>query len=352
MIKNSIPLIFFALLFLGVLLLTFFLFQPYLGALFVAMVLAVMFGPVYRYFETKLSPYRGIAAAITVAIVLFVILLPLSYISAMLFQEAKDLSLTVVNNGTGSSFLADRLESVERSILTITPDAELDLDPKQYIQNVVLWLTDNLGSFFSGFASITLKTFLMIIALFFFLRDGKKLKQTVVEWSPLADNYDEGLLNKLGVAVNSVIKGDILIAVIQGLLAGIGFVIFGVPSPVLWGSVATITALIPTVGTGIVIFPAVIYLYFASTLPMAVGLLIWGVVIVGLIDNYLRPTLIHKDINIHPFIILLSVFGGLSLFGPLGFLAGPIIVSFLFALIDVLPEIVQAKTYDSTEPVE
>jgi predicted PurR-regulated permease PerM len=325
----------------GVILLTFFIFQPYLGALFVALVLAVMFEPVYRTLAEHFKKWPGLAAFATVMIVLVVILLPLSYIGAILFQEARDLSFSLLGEQGSTGFLSTTLTSLENAIRGFAPDMQMNLEPQKYVEGVLVWLTDNLGAFFSGFASVIIKTFLMIIALYFFLRDGKKLREVVLKWSPLHDTHDAGILKKVGVAVNSVIKGDILVAVIQGLLAGLGFVIFGVPSPVLWGAVATIGALIPAVGTGIVLLPAVAYLYFAVSVPMAIGLLIWGVFIVGLIDNYLRPTLIHKDVNIHPFIILLSVFGGLSLFGPIGFLVGPIILSLLFALIDVYPDVMK-----------
>ena len=133
----------------------------------------------------------------------------------------------------------------------------------------------------------------------------------------------------------SVIKGSIFVALIQGVLTGLGFTIFGVSSPVLWAGVATITALIPGVGTSLVIIPAVLYLFTTSTTINAVGLLLWGVVAVGLVDNTLGPKLVAKGAKIHPFLILLSALGGIGFYGVIGFILGPITIAFLFALFDI-----------------
>jgi predicted PurR-regulated permease PerM len=108
-----------------------------------------------------------------------------------------------------------------------------------------------------------------------------------------------------------------------------------VPNPAFWGSVTVLAALIPTLGTTLVILPAAAYLYFASGLAPAAGLLIWGALAVGLIDNFLSPQLIRRGTRIHPFLVLLSVLGGISLAGPIGFLAGPLVLSILFALLDI-----------------
>src|SRR6185369_1295230 len=108
-----------------------------------------------------------------------------------------------------------------------------------------------------------------------------------------------------------------------------------VPHPALWGSFAVIAALIPGIGTSLIIVPGVLYLFFTSTNLYALGLFIWGVLAVGLIDNYLGPILVHRGVNIHPFLILLSVMGGLIFFGPIGFIAGPLVVALLFALLEI-----------------
>ena len=175
----------------------------------------------------------------------------------------------------------------------------------------------------------------MLFALFYLLRDGNRLKKSLMNISPLADNYDEIIFSKLRRAIRSVVVGSLTVSVIQGVLTGIGFYIFGIPNPALWGSFAVIAALIPGIGTSLIIVPGVLYLFFTGLHLHALGLLIFGVVAVGLIDNYLGPILVNRGVNIHPFIILLSVMGGLIFFGPIGFIAGPLIVALLFALLEV-----------------
>jgi predicted PurR-regulated permease PerM len=136
-------------------------------------------------------------------------------------------------------------------------------------------------------------------------------------------------------AVYSIFAGSIIVALVQGILTGIGFTIFGVPNPALWGSIASVAALIPGVGTALVVVPGILYLFFTGSTGYAIGLLVWGILAVSLIDNFLGPILVNRGVKIHPFLILLSVLGGLIFFGPVGFLLGPIILAFLFALLDI-----------------
>jgi len=262
---------------------------------------------------------------------------PIFLLGIMLFQEAKDLVVNLPKGGLITQYIEDHLSSVVDHINTIAPDANLELNITTYIKDAAGWIASNFSSLFSGIVKGTINVFLMVVALFFFLKDGEKIKQAILDWSPLGDDYDQGILNKMAIAINSVVKGSLLITIIQGILAGAGFMIFGVPSPILWGFVVMIAALIPGIGTALIIIPNVIYLYFATGLFGALGLLIWGIALVGLVDNFLRPILIERGIKIHPLLILLSVFGGIGFFGPLGFFAGPIVLSFVFALVDVCP---------------
>jgi len=142
-------------------------------------------------------------------------------------------------------------------------------------------------------------------------------------------------LDKLERSVNSVIKGNLVVAAVQGVMCSAGFIIFGVPSPILWGMTAAVAALVPGVGTSLVIIPAILFLFLTGSVSMALGLFLWGVVAVGLIDNYLGPKLIGKNTNLHPLLVMLSVIGGLLFFGPIGFILGPLTISLFFAIVDI-----------------
>lgn len=318
----------------------FMIFQPYLGSLFIALIFAVIFYPVYTFFLKSFNGRETLSALITVLVVLVIILIPLFIIGAILFQETRDIAVSLQNGGGILPFVQTKINAFQTYLNGVAPDAHFELDVRTIAGNMASWIADHFGSLFTGIAIGTLNLFLMIIGLFFFLRDGKKIRATMVRWSPLHDNYDETILNKVTVAVDSVVKGTLLIAIIQGILTGLGFWIFGIASPVLWGFVATLAALIPSVGTAIVWVPGALFLFLVQNdVPMGIGLTIWGALIVGLIDNFLRPILIERGVKIHPFLILLSVFGGIGTFGPVGFLLGPIILSFVFALIEVYPKV-------------
>ncbi len=153
--------------------------------------------------------------------------------------------------------------------------------------------------------------------------------------SPLSHEDDEILFGRLERAINSVIKGNLSIALIQGIIAAVGFTIFGLPNSVIWGTLTAFAALIPGVGTSLVVIPAVIYLFFASGMFPAIGLLVWGVLAVGLIDNFLGPKLIGSGMRLHPLFVLFAVLGGISLFGAIGIFLGPLTLAFLVALVSV-----------------
>ena len=177
------------------------------------------------------------------------------------------------------------------------------------------------------------------MAFFFLLKDGGKLKQKIISLSPLTKDEDEAIIKKIALSINSVIRGNLLIAVLQGISTSIGLTIVGVPNPIVWGTLAAVGALIPGVGTTIVLLPAIGYLYFTGQVIGAVGLLVWGILAVGMIDNFLGPKLVGKGAGLHPLLVLLSVLGGLILFGPIGFILGPLVISLLVVLLDIYADI-------------
>ena len=339
-------LVFFWLLFGGVGLLAYAVMSPYFTALFLAMVFGVLFTPVFRRVSKWCGANKSLAALATVLIFLFAILFPLIFMGVVLFKEVVD----ILNGFSSSSpffLMVDGwTRSIETHIRTFAPSFQLQFEIESSLRSLLSWVSGNLDRFFSGIVAFLFDIFLITIALFFFFRDGEKLRAFAIKWSPLSDSYDEGIISKLERAITSVVRGTLVTAVVQGFLVGFGFFLFGVYNPVLWGFIATIAALLPMVGTGVVTFPAAFYLMATGSVPAGVGLLLWGVLIVGLIDNILRPLFLNRDTHIHSFLILLSVFGGLAYFGPIGFLAGPIVLAFFFVLLDIYPEIVEGKAIE------
>lgn len=324
----------------------FMIMQPYFTALFLAGVFTVMFLPVFERLKRSFKGSRSMASLATVLIVLFVFLVPLSFVGYFLFDELRNIYLDFNEGASGILLIQSWTAAIEQFVQRLIPGFTIDIDVYAYAANALTWAGQHFSVFFAGLFGFIFDIFLIIIAMFFFYRDGDKLKAFALKWSPLADSYDESIIAKIELAVSSVVKGALTTASVQGLLVGTGFTIFGVPNPVLWGVVATVAALVPLVGTTIVTIPAVAYLIFMGNPLFAVLLLLWAIFCVGLSDNFLNPMLIKRGVHIHSFLILLSVFGGLVYFGPIGFLVGPIVMAFLFALLDIYPAVMKGRAID------
>lgn len=323
-----------------VLTVSFLIFQPFITVLVVAGTIAVVVSPVYEKLVIFLRGRRSLASVITILLLIILIILPLLFLGRQVFLEAKDTYTTITSDVEGQSPFAT--DFIENKIDSVFPNTKVDL--RQYVAQFTSWFIGNVGNLFSGTLDIVLKIFLGFIAMFYFLKDGSRFKKELVQFSPLPDEYDTKIFTTLQNSMRSIIKGSLVISVIQGVLSGLGFWIFGVPNPALWGIVTAICALVPGFGTSLVLIPAVIYLFATSTLAPALGLAIWAAVIVGTIDNFLSPILIERGIKIHPLFILFSIIGGLTFFGPGGFILGPLVLSLLFTLFDIYHLFIQDET--------
>lgn len=339
---------FLAALIAGSLIVTFFIFRPFLVVLILAAIFAVVLQPLYGVILRRMSGSPGLAAFATIVISVVCIVVPLTFITMQIAGNAQSL-YTSLTDGSGRTHLDTVFQYTNDVVARYVPSfalsgVELSTSIDQYIKNGLVWLIQNLGGAFGGIARFLLDFFIFLVALYYLLRDGAKLKKTIIEVSPLADTEDTAVFARLELAVHSVIRGSLMIALIQGILTGIGFAFFGIPNSVLWGVVAMFSALIPGIGTSLVLAPGVAYLFIIGATTPAIGLLLWSVIAVGLIDNLLGPKLVGKGMQLHPLVVLLSVFGGLVFFGPAGIFLGPLCTSLLFALLSIYQHI--SKQYD------
>jgi predicted PurR-regulated permease PerM len=336
---HTAELIFFWLLFGAVGVLMFAVMSPYLTPLFLAFVFAILFHPLERRLRVWLDGNRTLSSLLAVMFVLLVFLIPLVILGMLMFQEVVDIYNSF--NGNGFLIFSDIAAFIESKIRPFYAEFAIRANVDEYAKAVLSWFAQNLNTFFSGIFSFLFDLFIIVVAMFFIWRDGPKLRAFALRWSPLSDEYDKGIIAKLEMGVSSVVKGALTTAIVQGVLVGIGFQIFDVPNPVLWGVIASIAALIPFVGTALITMPAAAFLLFSGATFSGIGLILWALLCVGLSDNLLNPMLMKRGMDVHPFLILLSVFGGLAYFGPVGFLAGPITLAFFFALMDVYPVILK-----------
>jgi predicted PurR-regulated permease PerM len=316
---------------------------PFFAPLALAAVATVIIYPLYSFFLRKVRGRQNLAVFITMLLVIVCIVVPLFFLGVRVFHESQGL-YSSLSQGDGLVYLdatIGRVQNVVGSYLPNTGTTPFTLSENidAYTKQGLSLIISHLGDLFSSITSLLVGFFIFLIALYYLLRDGAKLKQIIIKLSPLADTDDEAVFKRLEIAVNSVIKGTLTVAIIQGVLATIGFLIFGVPNAILWGTVTVLSALIPAVGTSLVLIPGIIYLFLFGSTFQAVGLLIWSVLAVGIVDNIVGPKLVGKGAALHPLLVMLSVLGGIAFFGPIGIFLGPLVVSLFLAFVSIYSKV-------------
>ncbi len=305
--------------------------SPFVSALALSAIIVTICYPMYeRILSYTPKRNKSVASLLTTIIVLVIVIIPFLFITSTLVKEA----VSVYNILSADQIdLQEKLSNLNNFINTIAPS--FDIDFSQFLKQTANFLTGSIGSFFAGTASTIFLFFIALLGTYYFFKDGKAFTKKLVSISPLPDDQDEIILARLGRAIRSVATGTVLIALIQGTLTAFGLWLFGFERAVLWGTIAAFGALIPGVGTSIVFIPSVIYLAVLGEYVHMILLIIWGTSAVGLIDNLLGPYLMSRGNAMHPFLMLLSVLGGIAYFGPIGFIVGPVIVSLLLVLLEL-----------------
>lgn len=335
--KRHLQIVFFLSLLILAVFISYQVFRPYLNVLVLAGTLSVICQPLYRRL-LKLVHHENVAATIMVAVVVILILLPLGYFVLSIFSEATALYASLSSHGGFDFGIA-----INRFLQSNFPGLllpEFTVNFNESIQRGLVWFIQNVGSLFSGVAQVLFVIFLSLMGLFYFLKEGKRLQRWLINILPLEAKYTEEILSEMATMVNSVVIGTLTIAVLQGLVAGLSFFLFNIPNPAFWAALVIVSSLIPIIGTWLVVAPAIAYLFFTGQTVLSVSLAVWSIILINFIYNVLSPQLMHRGNNIHPFIILLSVLGGLVTFGPIGFLVGPLVMALLFSLINIYSKLI------------
>lgn len=320
--------------FISIVILNFFIFVPFLQIAIMALVISVICQPVYVRVLRMVRGKESLASLVTTALVIILFLGPLVALAFQVFKESIDLYDYMSLHGDEK--INDLMKGMFGWFSRLIPGSqEFVFDLDQYIEYALAFVVDHSGALFSSVSNIIFNVFIFFVTLFYALRDSTKLRRFITLFSPLDDDMDRKIVGSMQDIIHSVVGGTLVIALIQGLVTSLGLYLFGVPNMVLWGMVAAVCAIIPGFGTALVIVPASLYLFAVGQVGAGIGLLLWGALFVGLIDNFLGPRLIGHKADIHPLIILLSVLGGLSFFGPLGFILGPLATSFLLVFLNV-----------------
>ena len=315
--------------------------NDYLMPVFWAVVLAIIFIPVHRKLLQYVK-YPSLSSAITLLSILIVIFVPLFFVGSLVLKESVGLyqQITVTTSEGGVTVdLFDRFGEAA-SYLERFNISEEEAKEKivSYAGAATNWLTDQAVSFGSKTFTITLQFFLMLYVLFFLLKDGAHIEKRLIEILPLGDRREKKLFAKFTSTTRAVVKGTLVVGVVQGLIGGILFSIAGIKGALLWGVLMTIVSVVPAVGAVVVWLPAGIILLLTGSIWQGVLILIGGALIISLIDNILRPILVGKDTKMPDVFILLSTLGGLSIFGITGFVIGPVVAGFFIAMWEMFEE--------------
>jgi predicted PurR-regulated permease PerM len=335
--------VFFFAILLGSAYLVWVLFLPFLGALALSAIVTTICYPMHARIRAKFSRVGpGLVALMSVSIVTVAIILPIVLLSYLILGEA--VSIYALFNSADSAAFIDSVSKAEHFVQKIIPGFSVDM--AKVVQQTASFFVNHLVTIFAGTASTLFLFFIALIGMYYFFKDGRYFTDYLVRLSPLTDAEDAQILNRLAKAVRAVAGGTIAVAIIQGVLTAIGLTLFGFDRAILWGCIAAIGALVPGVGTAIVFIPSVIYLVVTGAHLPAALLAIWGVLAVGMIDNLIGPYLMSRGNNVHPFLILIAVLGGIAQFGPLGFILGPVILSFFLVLVELYHAHVKMRAHE------
>src|SRR5689334_6495235 len=316
---------------------------PFYGAIFWAAVLAVLFTPVYRNLASSMRQRRTPAALLTVLVIFVLVILPSVLITSLLVQEALAVFTRIKSGDIKPALYFQQIVSALPSWLTSVLD-RFELTNLASLQQrvsdslskglqVIGAQAFNLGQNTFDFI---VSFFIMLYLLFFLLRDGETLAQRVKAAVPLRERLQRNFAERFATVIRATVKGNIVIAIIQGTLGGIAFWFLGIQAPLLWGVVMAFLSRLPAVGAAIVWIPVAGYLFATHAIWQGIFLIVVGVGVIGLVDNFMRPILVGKDTQMPDYVILISTVGGIAIFGINGFVIGPVIAAMFMASWDVV----------------
>ena len=317
--------------------------RPFYGAVLWGMVTAIVFRPLYRRLLQAMPGRATIASLSTVLIILVLVILPITVIGGLLVQEAVstyervqsgDLNVgrffqQVYNALPGwAGGLLDRVGLTSLGRIEERLSALLTRSAQFFAAQAL-----NLGQ---NAANFLVSLFVMLYLLFFLLRDGEALARRIRNAVPLRADQQRHLAERFSTVIRATVKGNLVVALVQGALGGLILALLGVRAPVLWGTLMALLSLLPAVGTAIVWLPVAIFFLATGEVVRGVILILFGVLVIGLVDNILRPVLVGKDTRMPDYVVLISTLGGIAVFGLNGFVLGPVIAAMFISVWDTV----------------
>lgn len=297
--------------------LIFLLIKPFIAVILGSMILAYAFYPFYKKINL-LTKNTYVSSALTTIVIFLLIVLPLIFILNVLTLE----SISVYNDVKGQDF---------SKVISKALDERFSKYAQEIVNRIVLFFVEASSKIILSIPQIALNFFLLFFLVFYFLKDGALIVSIIKSYLPFSNK--ELIYHKFELLTKALIYGSILIAVIQGILAIIGFFIFGISSPILLGVAVSIASFIPMIGTALIWLPVGLFTLIQGNVVSGLGIILFGLLLVSTIDNIVRPYFIGSKAKVHPAIILLGVLGGLKLFGFTGIMIGPLFLALALELI-------------------
>ncbi len=321
---------------LGITLLFLAMVKPFLQAVFIAALFAALFTPFYRRILSRVGDRRSLASGLTLITVIFFVMVPLGLLFSTVARQAVDIAETAVpwvqQQLLTPGLITEYLESLP-FYSYIEPYRDVVMTRVGDLAGSVSgWLVNGLKSATLGSFNALLSILIVLYALFFFLIDGDRLLFYMLYYLPLNDEDETKLLHRFTSVTRATLKGTAVIGFLQGALAGLALYFAGIPSALFWAVAMMVLSVVPGVGTALVWIPAVIYLVVGGHFATAIALALFCGIVVGTVDNVLRPKLVGNDTQMHELMIFFSTLGGLLMFGFMGFVIGPIVAALFVSL--------------------
>ena len=331
----------FIIFYLFILVVTIFMLRSYLSALFVGSLIAYFLYPLYTKILHKVKSQRVTRVVLSLSVLAVLILvvgsliIPLANQTQDLYSKSDEyVQLYVEQTNCKSGFVCDAVKSFRQ----YANQNEFTFTSQDLIQKVSGFLFQSLSGALTSILNLVVFMVVLLFSVYYFLDHGAGVKSTVLELIPLDNKYKQKIYTRLRETIDAVVGGNITTALMQGIAGGFIFWILGLPLPLFWGLVMMILAFIPAIGPALVWLPAVVIFFLEGSVAKGIILIVYGIVVLGFIENILKPKLIGKKINLPAFAVFLGVIGGLKMFGILGLFIGPIILALLVTFSDIYRE--------------
>jgi predicted PurR-regulated permease PerM len=312
--------------------------SPFFGAILWGLVAAIVFAPVNARLVMRMPGRRNSAAALTLLLIIAIVIVPAAIIGSLLIDEAVSTYSLIqskqidfgklvldVQNGLPTWVM----ETLERFGLGDVATAQKKLEG--FVTAGLRIVAGQAVDVGQGAFSFILGLGIMLYLAFFLLRDGRTLSRRIGEAVPMHPDQRRDLFQKFTTVIRATIKGSIIVAAVQGVIGGVVFALLDIRGALLWGVVMGVLSLVPAIGTGLIWVPVAIYLFATGALWQGVVLVLCGVLVIGMVDNVLRPILVGKDTRMPDYVVLISTLGGISVMGINGFIVGPVIAAMFIA---------------------